>query len=74
MSQHEKTCRLVRSCAWWEGSKRLFCPLYNDCCNLCMHPDAPRDERGDREYFCLTNEVPEQCPLRKRELRVELVG
>ncbi len=73
MATWEKTRRLVRGCSWWEDKERFLCPIFNDCCQVCMHPDAPCEPSGERRYFTLVDEIPEECPLREEPLFVGVV-
>ena len=74
MATWEKTRSIVRGCNWWEDKELYLCPLYNDCCCICMHPHAPRDKHGERRYFTLNDAgIPEECPLRQRNLTVEMI-
>lgn len=73
MGWYDETVSSVRGCDWWDGKRRLLCPLNNDCCTCCMHPDAPREKDGNRmPTIGGTGEVPEWCPLRKGPLCVGL--
>lgn len=73
MSVYSKTRSIVRACRWWEDREEVFCPLYNDCCEVCMHPNAPRDNEGRRPVIMSSEVLPDLCPLRKRDLLVEML-
>jgi hypothetical protein len=73
MSVYDNTSERVRACRWSENGQDWLCPLHNDCCEVCMHPDAPRDAEGHRLVCGDWDEAPTECPLREGNCTVELV-
>jgi hypothetical protein len=75
MGIYDGTEAAVKGCRWWDRRDMRLCPLYNDCCDICMHPDAPRDDEL-RRMTCGYEDVhggpPEGCPLRKGPLELHL--
>lgn len=74
MGIYDGTRAKVQACQWWDRRDLRLCPLYNDCCDFCLHPDAPRDEEGHRMACGEDNNPPKGCPLRQGKLELELVG